>query len=208
MKAVTDIYKKVDLFMFNKLDEFKQSPGYSRVQETIGKIDDEFIDIAKVAGTIVFILVPFIFAFIMMLNNSSMKDDISYRKEFITLANEIIANQKQIGSASRLIISQNTLDSSGGFSSRLSSILAGVGVDIEKIQVSNFESEQIAGTIDRSEGDFKFNALTTEELSQLFIALISKEKMKISNINIRKNIKTNLLNGTFRAVHFGKAATN
>ncbi len=211
MKYIYTLFKKSDLFLFNKVDELKKKPDYAKVQEFIGKIDDEFKEVAKIIATAAFLLLPFIFLFIFFLHNMGLHEDIAIRKEFINLANEIIASHKQIGSSSQRIISTSPIEGQGGFNSRISNILSSSGTDIEKIQVSNFLSEDIAGNIIRSEGDFRFTAMTTEELANLFIALVTREKMKVSTISVRKNMKTNLLNGTFRVVHFAKnegASTN
>ncbi len=205
MSKQTNLFQKLDLFLFNKVEELKNKADYSKIQEAIGKIDDDFKDVAKIIATAVFLCLPLLFSGIVFMMNVNLNHDIEIRKEFIGLANEIISSNQQISDASKQIISLNPIEGQGGFNVRISQILSASGVDVEKIQVSNFISENIAGGIVRSEGDFRFSALTSMDLSNLFSSLVAKEKIKISTVSIRKNRKTNLLNGTFRVVHFSKS---
>lgn len=203
---ISKLLKRIDLFFFDQIDEIKKRNEFTNLTDFISKIDDEYKDYVKLAATAAFIILPFVFTFFLWLHNMGLAKDVEIRKEFITLSSEIINSHKQIGTSSSKIISKNAIDEKSGFNVRLSSILSSAGVDVEKIQVSNFVRENTAGNIIRSEGDFKFKNLTTDELTQLFTSLIVKEKMKVSSIKIAKT-PGNLLNGNFRVVHFSKTET-
>jgi len=86
--------------------------------------------------------------------------------------------------------------------SRLSNLISAVGLDLSKIQVSNYASELISDGVMRSEADFSFTNISTDELMNLFSSMISREKFKVQSVEISRNADTNLLQGQFHAIHF------
>ncbi|MBL7666174.1 MAG: hypothetical protein JNM93_13645 [Bacteriovoracaceae bacterium] len=203
MNKFLNLFKTIDTFIFAQIDVLKTKPEYNQLIEGIARIDDEIKDFVKLAATVVFLGAPLVIIALIWYGNTQLTSQIQIRKDFIKLASSIIENSKQIQESSAKIISSTPVDSQTGFNSRLSQILTTAGVDVEKIQVSNFVREDTAGNIIRSEGDFRFTNLTTDELTKLFIALLTKERMKISTIRVTKG-QNNMLNGNFRVVHFGK----
>jgi hypothetical protein len=198
------LLKKIDHTLFNAVDELKNKPEFSQFSESVTRIDDEIRDIAKLSATAVFLFLPFLLVVFLWMHNIGIQNDIEIRKDFIKIANEIKSTKNQIGESSRKIISSNPIEGGGGLLMRLSNNLTSVGVDVDKIQISDMSQEDIDGNLQRSEGDFKFTAITTEELSKTLSYLITREKMKISSIKVKKNKSSNLINGSFRVVHFSR----
>lgn len=91
--------------------------------------------------------------------------------------------------------------------SRLSNLLSTLGLDLSKIQVSNYAGEMISDTIMRSEADFAFSSVSTDELMNIFTAMISRERFRIQSVKIIRNAESNLLEGQFHAIHFSDAMT-
>src|SRR5690606_7596407 len=100
----------------------------------------------------------------------------------------------------------NPIDGDSMMTSRLSNMLSTAGIDLSKIQVNNFASEMISDAIMKSEADFAFNSISTDELMNIFTAMIAREKFRIQSVDIKRNADSNLLQGKFHAIHFSNAA--
>jgi hypothetical protein len=136
--------------------------------------------------------------------NANLQNELDNRLELIETMNQIIVQNSEIGGLAGNLAADSALMSESALQTRLSSALSSSGVNLASIQVSNFTSETISPTLTRAEADIKFIELTTEQLMNVFIALMQREKLKISSVDITRNNKTNLLNGTFHGVHFGQ----
>ncbi len=129
------------------------------------------------------------------------------RLSLISKANQIIGQKQSLREVSPAILSDSPIDGESMMTSRLSNLLSSIGVDLSKIQVSNYQGGMSSGTIMRSEADFQFMNLTTDELMNIFTVLVQREKFRIQSVDIGRNPDTNLLKGQFHALHFSNSQT-
>lgn len=201
------IFRKVDQALFEKIDQFKLTPSYNSMQDFYNGLDEEQQKGLKALVILILFMIPVVFLGILWWQNSSLKSDLDTRVAIVKKANEIIGQKQSIQNISPEILSQNPIDGDSMMSSRLSNMLSTVGVDLSKIKVSGYEGNLISGNIMRSEADFAFSSLSTDELMNVFTAMIQREKFKIESVNIKRNAQNNLLEGRFHAIHFGNAQT-
>ncbi len=202
------LFKKFDLFVFEKIDKFKKTPNYNFVSDFYNSLDEEQQKALKISVIGLIILLPTFFIFFLHWQNTKLKDDLNLRTQIISKANQIIGQKKSLEEIRYNVLSQNPIDSDSMMTSKLSQLLSNTGIDLSKIQVKDFKSEQISSELNRSEGKVSFNNLTTDELMNLLTNLIQIEKFKISSINISRNSTTNLLQGYFEAIHLAQISLN
>lgn len=204
----TPIFKKIDQALFAKIDQFKTTPGYNSMQDFYNGLDEEQQKSLKALVILVLFMIPVVFLGFIWWQNVSLKEDFETRVAIVKKANEIIGQKQSIGDIAPQILSPNPIDGESMMSSRLSNLLSAVGVDLSKIKVSGYEGNLISGNIMKSEADFSFSNLSTDELMNVFTSMIQREKFKIESVNIKRDTQSNLLQGRFHAIHFSNAQTS
>ena len=199
------LFKKIDRAVFERISKFKVTPGYNNLQDFYNGLDEEQQKVFKAAVVLLIFLIPTIVLGLFWWQNNNLKSNLETRINLISKANEIIGQRQSIRSIAPMILSENPIDGESMLSSRLSNLLSASGVDLSKIKVSNYNGELVSGNIQRSEADFKFSNLSTDELMNVFSNMIQREKFRIQSLDIVRNSETNLLQGKFHAIHFGNA---
>jgi hypothetical protein len=199
------LFKKIDRAVFERISKFKLTPGYNNLQDFYNGLDEEQQKVFKAGVVLGIFLVPMMILGLFWWQNNSLRNNLETRINLITKANEIIGQRQSLRNISPMILSENPIDGESMMSSRLSSLLSASGVDLSKIKVSDYTGELVSGSIQRSEADFKFTNVSTDELMNIFSNMIQREKFRIQTVDIVRNNETNMLQGKFRAVHFGNA---
>jgi hypothetical protein len=203
--ASTSIFKRVDKDIFERLDKFKLSPAYNNIQDFYNGLDEEQQKVFKaaIAGLIFFL--PLLLLGLLYWSNASLRTNLENRMMIIQKANEIIGKRQSLRNIAPDVLASNPIDGQSMMTSRLSTILSSSGVDLSKIQVINYEGNMASETVMRSEADFKFTNISTDELMNIFTAMIQMEKFRIESVEIKRNADTNLLQGAFHAIHLSNA---
>lgn len=199
------VFKKVDRAVFERIDKFKLTPGYNNIQDFYNGLEEEQQRVFKGAVILATFLIPAMLISFFLWRNNTLKEDMATRVALINKANEIIGQKQGLRDISPNILSDNPIDGASMMTSRLSNLLSSIAVDLSKIQVSNYTGEMTSGTIMRSEADFAFTNLSTDELMNVFTNMIQREKFRIQSVDITRNADTNLLKGQFHAIHFSNA---
>lgn len=200
------LFKKIDREVFSRIDKFKLTPGYNQIQDFYNSLEEEQQKVFKAAVILVIFILPTVFLGFLWWQNNVLRADMNTRIDLITKANEIIGQKTSLRDVAPNILSDNPIDGASMMTSRLSNLLSAMNVDLSKIQVSNYEGTMTTTTIMRSEADFQFSNLSTDELVNIFTGMIQREKFRVQSVNITRNNETNMLKGQFHAIHFGNAA--
>jgi len=198
------LLKRADVFVFKKIDEFRATPGYSKMLEAYTSLEETEQKIAKAAMLGATALIPILILFALWVTNFTIKSDLETRSQLVTRMQEIIAHNNAAGNLINTMAAPVALADQGAMSSQVNSIAMGSGIDGSKLRVTNFTTDSISAALARSEADFKFDGLSTPQLMGLFTAMLGRERFRISNVSIIRNEKSNQLDGTFHAVHFGQ----
>lgn len=196
------ILKKIDQAIFTRIDKFKQTTNYSPIQDFYNGLEEEQQKIFKGIIILAIFLVPLMGLGLVWYQNNNFKQDLAMRISIISKANEIIGQSQGLQEITPQVFSANPIDSSSMMTSRLSSLLSSVAVDLSKIQVNDFESFNISSHVAKAEANFAFNNVTTDELVNIFTTMISREKFRISSVDIKRNGDTNMLQGKFHGIHY------
>lgn len=199
------LFKKIDRAAFERIDKFKLSPGYNNLQDFYNGLDEEQQKVFKAVTVLVIFIIPLMLIGFLYWQNQVIRRDMDTRIALVSKANEIIGQKQSLRDVGPNILSGNPIDGESMMTSRLSNLLSSVGVDLSKIQVTNYVGEMASGSIMRSEADFQFNNVSTDELMNIFTSMIQREKFRIQSVNISRNPDTNFLKGTFHAIHFSSA---
>lgn len=196
------IFKRVDTEIFHRIDKFKENPQYQSFLDFYTGLEDEQQKIFKIATLALLFILPLLLLSFLFFQNLNLKADFNKRVEIYSKANEILSKNQGVRQVSSNILSQNPIDSSEMVISKISNSLAPLGVDLNKIRVANFESNEISSSIISSQAEFSFTNMSVNELMDTFIGLIRREKFRIESLKINRNDSTSLLSGQFQGIHY------
>ena len=196
------LFKKVDKAVFERIDKFKLTPNYNSVQDFYNGMEEEQQKLFKGALILVLAVLPTVILGTLWWENQKVKADLNLRSSIITKAQEILAQNQGVREVAPQIFSQNPIDSDSMMTSRLGNMLQSSAIDLSKIVVKDFESNMVTSGVMRSEADFAFTNLSTDELMNVFTNMIRNEKFRIQEVNITRNPDTNMLQGQFHGIHF------
>lgn len=206
MKAINNIFHKMDEFLFKKLDEVK---NIQQVQMILGKLDtlpEEYQKIANQGISFFIVLLPLLFTLVFWVGNSSLKGELEEKQQIWKMIQSINEQNAALNGVSRLVLSPFPVSSKNELSGRVSGALKSVGIDNSKVNVQNFESKTNSSGVTESEATLNFNGFATKDLTSFLTSLIDRQKLKISRINVKKLKSKNSLNGEIGIIHFGKQA--
>jgi hypothetical protein len=202
----TPLFKKMDQAIFDKIDQFKKSPNYSTVQDYYNSLDEDQQKIFKASSIAVTFILPLALIIFLWWQNQTIKEDLDLRVSIVTKANEILGQNRGLRDVGPRVLSSNPIDSQSMMTSRISNMLSGVGLDISKIQVVQFNSASITNNVLRSEAQFNFNNFATAELMNLLNTMITRERFRISLLEVKRNANSNMLQGHFQGIHFSQTS--
>ncbi len=202
------LFRKIDQEVFTSIDQFKRTPNYNPIQDFYNGLEEEQQKLFKAIAIFLIILLPLLGLGMIWLTNKSLAEDLKIRTSLVSKANEIIGQSQSIEEIIPRVFATNPIDSESMMSSRLSGLLSQIAIDLSKIQVKSFTSDSISNNVMRAEADFAFNNLSNDELMNLFTTMISREKFRISSVEVKRNSDTNLLQGQFHAIHYSSFSTN
>lgn len=203
LKTSMPLFKKIDRAVFLQIDKFKSSPNYATLQDYYNGLDEEQQKMFKAVTNILLIVIPALLLSFLWWQNNKLQQDLDVRTQLMQKSLEIIGQKESLKEVEPRILSPNPIDSAEGMNSKLSNVLSASGIDTSRLSaVNGFASEAISTSVYRSEADIQFNNTSTDELVNIFTALIQREKFRIQSVQIKRNAETNLLTGQFHAVHF------
>lgn len=202
------LFKKIDQAIFARIDNFKKTPGYNPIQDFYNGLEEEQQKLFKGIVILLIFLLPVMAMGMMIWQNNNLKADLALRTQIVSKANEIIGQSQGLAEITPQVFSANPIDSDSMMSSRISGLLSSMSIDLSKVQVSDFSSDSISSTAMKSEAKFAFSNVSTDELMNIFTVMISREKFRISSVEIKRNADTNMLQGQFHAIHYSSFSPN
>jgi hypothetical protein len=199
------LLKKLDEFIFSKLDTLKTSEQYNKVEAAYSELDDDYQMIARYGIIAVLFLVPLIILMILTFSNSSLREEIAQKEELIKTGNEIIARDGLIRRAERLHLGQGPISTQATFETRLSQLAGSAGSETENLSVIKFEKIDQAGNIVQALIDVQFKQQTNKQVFSLVSTMKSMLKGKIDSLTIKKNKENELLDGIIRLAYYWKS---
>lgn len=205
MEERLPLMKRMDVFLFKKLDTFRSTPAHSKMVEFYAGLEEGEQHLFKSGLLAALFILPLFFIGLMWWGNSRLSADLEGRRQLVMRMQDIVAQNNDANNLAATMAAPQGFTDQTELTGRLSSLLASAGVDASKLRLNNFSSSPV-GNLMRSEADFRFDGLSTDQLVNLLTALLSQERFRISAASIRRNSSSNLLDGTFHGVHYGQNA--
>src|SRR5690606_36783091 len=176
-------------------DKFKQTTNYNSVQDFYNGLDEEQQKLFKTAGIAIIFALPLMLLFFLNWQNGKLREELANKISVVEKSNEVLGLRRSLQMAGPALISDSPIDGQSMMNSRISNLFSASGIDLSKIKVSNYEGAPLSESIMESEADFAFSGISTDELMNIFTAMIQREKFKIQSVDIKRNDSSNLLEG-------------
>ncbi len=196
------LFKKIDLAIFDKIDKFKQTPNYNPIQDFYNGLEEDQQKLFKGIVILLIFVMPMIGLAGFWWQNNQLKENLALRTSIISKANQIIGQSQGLTEITPQVFSSNPIDSQSMMTSRLSSLLSTSGIDLSKIQVTQFTSNSISSHVLKSEAKFSFNNLSTDELINVMMSMMTRERFRLASLEIHRKSDNNMLQGYFQAIHY------
>lgn len=206
--AKIPLFKKLDREVFNKIDKFKQTTNYNSLQDFYNGLEEDQQKLFKASGIVLIFALPLLLLGFLNWQNNSLRAELTEKVSILNKANEILGLKRSLQVSGPGLISDSPIDGESMMTSKISNMLSSAGIDLSKIKVSNYAGAPLSDSIMRSEADFAFAGISTDELMNIFTAMMQREKFKIESVDIKRNSSSNLLEGQFHAIHFSNIQLN
>ena len=199
-----NIMKSIDLFIFKQVDNLLQHSEFQKISDSFASLEEKVQETIKVILMVLTISIPLIIIFVFYSLNVSKKERAEVKTQLIKTANTLIQKKSLIKSEELRTLSNKYINSQRGLKSTIDSNLSLINVDSNKVQINDFNSEDLDGLISKLSAGLSFKGLTAEGLIALFNSLNAKLKIKIDEVSIRKNESTNSLDGIMTIHYYSK----
>jgi hypothetical protein len=198
--------KSLDLFLLDQIDKIKETPGYQKMLDAFSSSEENTQFIIKYVLMILTTVIPLSICLIVYLYSSSLRSDLAVKESIIKSSANIIANTQEVQKISRTVFGQN-LDSQNQLKSKISNTLSSSGIDSSKVSISNFNLEE-GDSLNEMTAGLKFNSFSSENFYGFINNLVLRDKIKIDEIDVKKNKATNLLDGILSISYHSKVSSD
>lgn len=198
------VFRFVDELIFKQIDVLKQSQPYQQVMGQLNGLNDNQLKAANQAVSILIISIPVIILLIVFIVNISFNNQLQIKRDILSEINNYSSTQRQLQSLGKNIISGAAITLRRDFKSKVSNSLATAGGNRADLKVLDFESKPKDGIV-KATGVIRFEKLSTSVLSVYLGDLVDRGKFRISNLQVKKNLKDNVVRGQIEVHHYGRA---
>ncbi len=198
------IFRAVDEFVFKQIDNLKNSQPYSDAMRQLNSLPDFQLKLVNQISTLVLVSVPLIIFIVLVIININFNSSLEMKRNILSEINNHSAAQKKLQSLGRNIISGAGLENKGAFSRQIVNSISTAGGSKSAIRILDFESTPKDGIV-KASGVVRFSKLSTQVLSSFLGDLVDRNKFRVSNLLVKKNIKENTVNGQVELHHYGRA---
>lgn len=204
MEKSSNIFIKIDEFIFHKLDTLKNEGIFQKFNDAISSLEESQQKIVAQVITFSFILLPFIFVIILWWGNSQTKKNIEIKKQIIEQIALFDGNKNALNNISANYLAPSAVNGQDDLDNRLRNILSGNGIDQSKVSIASFNPVSTSSNVAKIEAEITFSNFGTNDFSSFMRALVENERFKILKVNLNK--ENSLLQGSISLMHMGQSA--
>jgi hypothetical protein len=204
MKSI-DIMKKVDESIIQNIQKLRVYEQFQDFLETYSNWEEKGQELFKAALLTVVLFIPSFIIFLFLIFNNSNHNHLATKEQILEVASKISSQKSMINQLSRKYLG-STITSQSMLETQIKNALPAINVDANKISFSNFSSQENDG-LNKVSADIRFNQLSDQNLFGFLRIISISKKMRIEEIDIKKNKQSNLLEGMITVFHYSKLAS-
>lgn len=204
MEKSSNIFIKMDEFIFSKLDMLKNEGSFQKFNDAISSLDEPKQKIIAQITAFFFIFAPFVVVLVLWLGNHQTKKDLEIKKQIMDQISIFEGNQNALNNASANYLSPSAILGQDELDTKIRNVMSQHGIDQQKVTVSDFRQTSTTSAIAKIETDITFTEFGTSDFSNFMKGMVETERFKVMKIDLIKNKESSLLQGTISLMHMGQ----
>ena len=205
MKSI-HIMKKIDDLLFQNIEKLRLYDQFLDFTESYSNWEEKTQEIFKAILLGAVILIPTLIVFIFLMMNNSAHNDLEVKEDILKIASKISSQKTVITTLNSKYLS-SPITSQSMLETQIKNGLPAMNIDTSKITVSNFETAEDDG-LSKASADVRFKDLSSQNLFGFLRIITISKKMRIEEVDIKKNKQTNLLEGLITVFHYSKLTSS
>ena len=198
------LMKTVDLFLFKQLDSLSQNSDFQKIIDAYTSLEEKVQETIKVILMLLSILIPSLIFILFYSINSSKRYEVQLKEKLIKTANSLIQKKSALKQEERSVLGNKYIATQNDLKNIINSSLSIISVDSSKVQINDFDSQDLDGLITKVQANLAFKGFSSNDLIALFNSLNAKLKIKMDEVSIKKNESTNSLDGVINTHYYSK----
>lgn len=204
MKTIMDFFKKIDQYIFLKLDLYKNDSSFQKINDLKSNFTEEQQN--SIAQYLVFtiILMPFVLCGFFAFGNYKIRKNIELKNQILEQISLLNANHDNLNTTSNQFVSTDSYMTREDLDNKLRNVFSAKGIDQTKISITDFNQLSSTSLISKIEASIHFENFGTHDFSLFLNSIIDSERFKVQKINLIKNKTNSLLQGDLTLIHIGR----
>ncbi len=198
--------KTLDEEVLKQIEELRTHAKFQNISDTYNQLEEIQQTIIKSIMMVLSIGLPSLLVIISYMLYSGAVNELNTTEKIIHSASRIIGQVGDLNSQSAQVFG-NEISTEGQLKTKLNMLLNMVGVDGNKVKVSDFTPIETSG-ISEATATIQVQNFSSKDFYQFVQRLFVTDKFKLRSFHIEKNPQNQLLAGSFDISHFSKTVVN
>ena len=198
------MFKKIDQFIFVKLDLFKNDNSFQKFNDLNSALNEEQQKVIAQVFVFGIALMPYIVSAFFFFGNYKIRKNIELKNQILEQISLLNANHNSLNNTSNQYASTAAYTSKEELDNKIRNLFSSRGIDQNKVSITDFNQINSSSTVSRIETTIHFENFGTQDFSNFLNTLMDAEKFKVQKISLLKNVTNNLLQGDLTLVHIGR----
>lgn len=204
MKTLNILFKQLDSFIFQQIDNLKDNAIYQKVQDSVSALDQNAQKILGQALSIIVVILPFLIVITLFFMNLKLKNTNNVLDNIQMLIGDIDTKKSKIKNMTNSIVANFTVTEQNDLENRIKRSLKAQNMDPEKISLDYFSKEDVS-SLSKVSAELKFKKFTNSDLSIFLLELLTKSKITISELTINRDAENKTIEGSLGFSQFIKS---
>lgn len=206
MKSLMKMFKKIDQFIFLKLDLFKNDSSFQKFNDIKANFSDEQQNTISQILVFAVVFIPFIITGIISFGNYKIRKNIELKNQILEQISFLNSNHDTLSNTSNQYVSSAAYTSREDLDNKIRNLFSAKGLDQNKVSITDFNQINSSTTVSKIETTIHFENFGTQDFSIFLNTMVDAEKFKVQKVTLLKNKTNNLLQGDLTLVHIGRNA--
>lgn len=197
------IMQPLDELIFENIEKLKSNDKYQEFSENFNNLDEKAQLVGKGLMLAAVFFIPLLILLIFSSLNSSLENDLQAKEDILKTAQKILTQKGEIRSLSMKHLGQ-PITTQQRMETKIKSRIGTLSIEPTKIQVRDFDSFEEDG-LNKASAKVTFKDLSNLNLYSFLKLITITNKMRVEEVEIKKNKQSNLLEGHLKVLHFSQA---
>lgn len=204
MKSPVEVLKSMDQALYRSSEQMRGNSEIGKLIENYNSLEDSTQNITKyIIGAIVLFIPITLFA-IFYFSNQSVRSEINTKLHAIELIESQLATEREFQLVSTKYVGATPVLRAADIQNKLSLILNPLQIDSNLFNVTDFQNDESIEGLSNSQAIINFKGINNSQLFNFINALIARQKIYPTALDVKINNETKLLEGRVDISYFGK----